>query len=449
MWRKPAPPQGPGKSRLQDRQRGARGAITGKETSTACSTAAGAAKVIQECLRSSDIEAAEAHLVNQAKDFRGASCKKAFYHSVISACARAGSAEAAVVCARRMARAGLRPDADTVNSLLQASVKVGDVDLATQVWRVMAESGIGPNAVTYNTMFSACAQASDAQMAETWLEKMRAEGFAPCAASFSTLMAAFAGAGQADKAEFWFERMREAHIKPDRTILNSMVAVSLSAALPDRAEYWLLQMMEAGLKPAKQLFNSVIQAWCKQGNTERALHWFGEMETCSKPDRGTFKSLICANILAGDIQGAVAWMNVMQSRGLNLTTSMHNDVLHNGFGRRNDYEGAMWWCSKMVDSGIRPNNNTRSRLVSICERSGTNCEVVESMLGQWIEAGDNDATDDEIEGKNFDASEFPNHDFGDGTVASGSMLQGPPGLPLPGTQATQTMYLVNIAGRFQ
>jgi len=389
------------RSRLQAMAKRRRHGVTGTpakvpnpDSKDMANTAVICAKVILEHLLVGDIASADQYLDEKVNGFRGTSCK-AFYHSIINACARAGSADAAVWCAVRMVRIGLRPNVVTFNSLLDASAKAGDLKLATFVWRVMSDYGTKPNEITFNTMINACAQARDGPMAEVWLEEMQKHGLKPCAVSFSTLMAAFAKTGNTDKAEIWFERMREAKIEPDRIIFNSMVDVSTRAGCPERAEHWLLRMMKAGINPEKKVLNSMIQAWGKRGNLERAEYWFNHMDMVSKTDKVAFASLIHACIKAGNINRAESWLTTMSVRGITPTTSMYNDVLHHAFEVHNDFDGAMLWYSKMIADGIKPNTGTYNRLSNICDRTGKRCPILDSMGNMAAdEDADEDGTDD-------------------------------------------------------
>mmetsp|Transcript_117908 Transcript_117908/g.328466 ORF Transcript_117908/g.328466 Transcript_117908/m.328466 type:complete len:328 (-) Transcript_117908:190-1173(-) len=226
------------------------------------------AKVVVQYLFEGNIEAAEAYLDVMVKEFKRTSCK-AFYHSLIHSCAKFGSPSAALWCALRMMRVGLKPNIVTFNALLDACAKTGDTDLATSLWDLMLEMGLEPNAITYNTMINACAKAYDTELAEWWMEKMHAAGIAPCTVSFSTVIAVFAKIGKFEKAEAWFVRMKEAGVKPDRVIYNLMINACAKAGHPLKADYWLTQMQESGIMPDEKTYNSLLHACAKYGaNTD-------------------------------------------------------------------------------------------------------------------------------------------------------------------------------------
>jgi len=173
------------------------------ETSSLPDHVDGRLKLIVKCLLSGDVDSAEMWLDIMARECKDTS-NKAFYHSIIHNCAKAGNPNAAGWCAMRMVRIGLHPNKVTFNSVIDACAKSGDIALASKWWTQMTQLGLKPNGITYNTMINACSQARDAARAEWWMQRMIDDGIHPCIVSYSTVIDAFAKIGKIEKAEAWF-----------------------------------------------------------------------------------------------------------------------------------------------------------------------------------------------------------------------------------------------------
>mmetsp|Transcript_15355 Transcript_15355/g.43949 ORF Transcript_15355/g.43949 Transcript_15355/m.43949 type:complete len:405 (-) Transcript_15355:17-1231(-) len=274
------------------------------------------AKAIVQHVAAKDYERAEACADAMAKVCKQSSCK-AIHHSLIHACSKLSSPEAALWCALRMVRIGLKPNTVTFNALLDASAKSGDIAMATRLWDLMVDLKVSPNAITYNTMMNACAKANDVRRAEWWLERMHQDGVEMCAVSFHTVIAAYTKLSDFERAESWFGKMQQAGVKADRVIYNSMICARAKAGHAEQTEYWAAEMERNGLVPDEKAYNTVVSLWARSGSSKRALHWLRKMEsqgyTASKQ---TLAAVVESWVKMGDAANAKHWIDIMVARGM-------------------------------------------------------------------------------------------------------------------------------------
>lgn len=341
--------------------------------------------MIVKYLLAEDVESAERWLDIMARECKGTS-NKAFYHSLIHACARAGNPNAAGWCAVRMVRVGLQPNKVTFNSVIDACAKVGDIDLASKWWEQMMQIGLKPNGITYNTMINACAQAKDAAHAEWWMQQMLKDSITPCTVSFSTVIDAFAKTGKVEKAEAWFHQMNEAGVQADAVIYNSLINACAKAGSPSKAESWLYQMQLNSLEPDEKTYNSLINACAKAGVTDRAEHWFKMMEMAGcKVDKITFGSVIHASAKVGNVARAEYWMDEMRRRGVVPNLVCFNTVLH-ACAHNGDYMRASKWFQEILSSNNRPNKITYNSMIDAYAKAG-DVKSAEMWLQQMVAKG--------------------------------------------------------------
>mmetsp|Transcript_101580 Transcript_101580/g.256023 ORF Transcript_101580/g.256023 Transcript_101580/m.256023 type:complete len:602 (+) Transcript_101580:79-1884(+) len=306
---------------------------------------------------------------------------KAFFHSLIHSCAKAGNARAASACTERMLATGIQPTTVTINSVIDACAKAGNLSLATRWWDWTIKQGLEPNGITYNTMINACAQARDATKAEWWIQKMVDDGRSPCIVSFSTVIDAFAKTGSLSKAEAWFQRMQDFGVGVDAVIYNSLINACAKAGKPCKAEHYLQKMSGAGLKPDEKSYNGVINACAKGGAVERAESWFHHMQANScKIDTITFGSVMHASARVGNVERVEHWIEEMQRHGLRPNLVCFNTILH-ACAHGGAYKKALLWFERMVEARIEPNKLSYNNMINASAKAGDFASAE-----QWLQA---------------------------------------------------------------
>mmetsp|Transcript_93126 Transcript_93126/g.290313 ORF Transcript_93126/g.290313 Transcript_93126/m.290313 type:complete len:408 (+) Transcript_93126:81-1304(+) len=273
------------------------------------------AELLVQYIAEGKLEEAETHVDGLVKTSKK-SCK-ALHHTLIHACSKLNSSGAALWCALRMVRIGLKPNTVTFNALLDCAAKTCDVALATRLWDLMQDLNVSPNSITYNTMMNVCAKAKNARLAEWWLERMCADGMPACAVSFHIVIAAYANVGQFEKAESWFKKMQQAGVKPDAVIYNSMIGAGTKARNLPYVERWVSEMERAGMVPAQKAYCTVVSAWLKNGNPERAALWVERMERQGfVAGKDMMTELVDALVSGGSTPKAKRWINDMVTKGM-------------------------------------------------------------------------------------------------------------------------------------
>eukprot|EP00420_Gonyaulax_spinifera_P035465 CAMPEP_0197888924 /NCGR_PEP_ID=MMETSP1439-20131203/22611_1 /TAXON_ID=66791 /ORGANISM="Gonyaulax spinifera, Strain CCMP409" /LENGTH=574 /DNA_ID=CAMNT_0043508857 /DNA_START=50 /DNA_END=1772 /DNA_ORIENTATION=+ len=312
---------------------------------------------------------AELYLANEVQEYKGSSCK-AFYHSIIHACAKLEATSAAVWCATQMVGAGFKPNTVTFNALFDACAKTADINLATGLWRLMAEVRLEPNAITYNTMINVCAKAGAGELAETWIRRMVESGHTPCMVSFSTVIAAFGNTGNMEKAEEWFMEMQMASIKPDKVIYSALIKACAQAGCPSRAEHWFRQMLCSNVRPDQKIYSTVIRTCAKDGTADMAEHWLKHMEAHGcRVDKNSVMAVIHARSKEGNVTQAEYWINRMQSLDMSPSVVSYNAVL-NVFVRAGNEIGARLWLNKMRRAWVKPDLVTHTCLIALSMKIG-------------------------------------------------------------------------------
>lgn len=218
-------------------------------------------------------------LAEQILSERLGKISKVAYHSMIHHCGKMGNLDAAVWCATRMRKSGLKPNIVTFNSLVTACAKVGNLKLGTEWFNLMTDSGLKPNKITYNIMINAAVKARDTAAGEEWMQRMIDDGFEPCTLTYGSIINGFSVNGDVKKAEMWFVKMTAAGVKPDRVLYNSLLNACIKAKNPQKAEYWLQQMRADNISTDEKSYNNIIHAYAKKGCWDKAEQWLQQMRS--------------------------------------------------------------------------------------------------------------------------------------------------------------------------
>lgn len=179
---------------------------------------------------------------------------------------------------------------------------------------------------------------------EKLLEKMKSAGIAPGRGTYVALLGALGKGSQTNKAEELVSTLEETGPKPDITILNGLLDAYGQAGEFDKMDNFLEQLKNGPHKPDKTSFEIVIDFHGELGNEGVVEELFKEM-------------------VQWDLKPTVkVWNGMMKVHAKKQMLRRCLNIL-----------------KKMKDSGIGPNQHTKTLLMKAC-RSEAQKEEVQRLL---------------------------------------------------------------------
>jgi len=277
------------------------------------------------------------------------------YNAAMRACAEGHDLISAFRLLSELQDEGLKPTVVTFGTLMTACERVGSVEAAGKVFQLMKESGgasnadnsneiqnaeykpITPNEIIYGAAISTCRKAAQPDRAVLLLRKMIKSGLAPNTATFNTvLMAQTEFTSKLSKKDIHerldvaiavYKLLNSDHshkdTKPNRQTYNIIVQALASNGRPLDAEYFLNKMRSNGYTPDVDLFTSTVTAYERNKEPMKALSLMESM----RRDGYDFYDIKVVNEA---FKKAIRLADVVQ-RGLKKTTGDNDAYLSSTF----------------------------------------------------------------------------------------------------------------------
>ncbi|KAH7426925.1 hypothetical protein KP509_10G022300 [Ceratopteris richardii] len=266
--------------------------------------------------------------------------------ALISAYARHGHNEEALVCFERMKHEGLFPDAVTYACTLRACGNMRMIDLGEQIHDEITRQGlVGNDAVLATALVDMYAKCGALTKAEHVLDGLPSRGLT----TWNALIKGYAEQGQGAKALDAFERMRCEGFSPSEATFTIVLKVCAAMKAMKRGQQihqevikhgWITRDVMLGtalvdmyakggdIKKAHQLvvdlptrdaicWSALIAGYTQQGQCEQALTCFEEMQSEGlSPNAVTFTCVLNACGYIGDVQKGEQIHDEITRRGL-------------------------------------------------------------------------------------------------------------------------------------
>ena len=228
-----------------------------------------------------------------------------------------------------MLRRGVRPDAQTHNSLINAFVKAGELGKALQIVSSMGQRGVKPTLITYNTLLDGCARAGNLTLARQTLVDMRRAGLQPSERTYAIMIHLCARRGRVDAAFEWVRQMEERQITPNAVTYTALINCCGKAGQLERAFSLLAEMQSrSDTKPNVVTYTSLIDACAKARQPRRAVAVFRQMiEAGVAPNDITCHALFSGCLQQGEVLLAREVLQYMTSVGLRPTAHSFTALL--------------------------------------------------------------------------------------------------------------------------
>jgi pentatricopeptide repeat protein len=177
-----------------------------------------------------------------------------------------------------MAKAGVKPNAVTYNTLADGLVKKGDMARAQDVVERMAKAGVQPDDVTYNTLAAGWVKKGDMARAQDVLERMAKASVQPDVVTWTTLADGWVKKGDMARAQDVVERMAKAGVQPDEVTYCTLIFGFLRAHDASAAEAAFDTMVRLALPLTSRPFNYFVHYFSQRAHQPAtALAWFCRM----------------------------------------------------------------------------------------------------------------------------------------------------------------------------
>uniref|UniRef100_A0A7S4RPL2 PROP1-like PPR domain-containing protein n=1 Tax=Ditylum brightwellii TaxID=49249 RepID=A0A7S4RPL2_9STRA len=237
------------------------------------------------------------------------------YNAAIRACAEGQDLIGAFELVDELIACGLKPTIVTYGSLMTACERVGSVEAASNVFKRMRtqndeeeEEEMQPNEIIYGAAISCCRKARQPDRAFLLLRRMIKDGLFPNAATFNTVILAhtegkkpnldqailiyrlmksqkLAAASSSGSTSFppssfstEFNTTTPIFCKPNRQTYNILIQSLSSNRRPEEAELFLRKMrLEDGFVPDVDLYTVTVTAYERNGQPMKALRLMESM----------------------------------------------------------------------------------------------------------------------------------------------------------------------------
>mmetsp|Transcript_1966 Transcript_1966/g.7483 ORF Transcript_1966/g.7483 Transcript_1966/m.7483 type:complete len:337 (+) Transcript_1966:1036-2046(+) len=149
------------------------------------------------------------------------------------------------------------------------------------------------------------------------------------------------------------------------------------------------KMLAAGVEPDAITYNSVIHANSVSGNVEGAERWLEEMRRRGlETSVATFTAVIDACAKSGDVPRAERWMGRMLEQNVKPNVVTFSAMI-DACAKAGNVPRAEHWLERMTEQGIKPNAHSFCTLINACAKAaGPNgAESAERWLDRSEEAG--------------------------------------------------------------
>ncbi|GAB2272407.1 hypothetical protein Dimus_007232 [Dionaea muscipula] len=274
---------------------------------------------------------------------------------------------------KKMQNLGVIPDMASYNILLKSCCLAGRVDLAQDIYKdvqlLESTGALKLDLFTYSTIVKIFADAKLWQMALKIKEDMLSAGVTPNMVTWSSLINACANAGVFYQATQLFEEMLLAGCEPNTQCFNTLLNAYVEASLYDQAFRLFHAWKSNGSKASS---GDVLLGVAHIGedhvtsmpyNSSASLHLTFTKSIPFRPTTSTYNILMKA--CGRDYYRARALMDDMKIFGLS-PNHISWSTLINICGEAGDVEGALQFLNSMRDNGIIPDVVAYTTAIKVC-----------------------------------------------------------------------------------
>ncbi|KAA3472050.1 pentatricopeptide repeat-containing protein [Gossypium australe] len=270
----------------------------------------------------------------------------------------------------RMLRANIVPDNLSFPFLVRACAQLEGVDMGIQAHGQIVKHGFENDVYVQNSLVYMYSMCGDIKAANEVFSRM----LSPNVVSWTSIIAGFNKIGDVEMARELFDKMPERNLVTWSTMINGYAknncfekAVELFQVLKDK-----------GIKANETVMVSVISSYAHLGAIElgeKAHDYVVKNNLSLNVILGT--ALVDMYARCGSIEKAIKVFDQMPERDVLSWTALIAGLAMHGYA-----EKAIWFFSKMVNSGLKPRDITFTSLLSACSHGGLiekGLELFESM----------------------------------------------------------------------
>ncbi|KAJ3277633.1 hypothetical protein HK104_003122, partial [Borealophlyctis nickersoniae] len=305
---------------------------------------------------------------------------------------------------RCMLQDGVRPDVATYSELIVACVNSGDMAMLRAVFRDMIQRDIQPNYYSYTIIMRGLGKLGKTDKVLETFELMHSQGIKPSLMTYTTLVWALGKRNDADGAQKYFDAMVNAGIEPNEWAWGALLdaygrsgnlaaAQSIMDIIRTRRKEgaWSRPKGTTGTKPqsprrrspgastsvgpprkrskprAEIAYNFMISAYGRAGEWRGAEAIVEEMlNTGVQPSLYTYQRLAHVYNKTGKPEKIEALLNSMRAAGMKPDRTVHLLMVSCVGFKKMGADIAVRWFHRMLDEGVKPDQQGYSILVSAC-----------------------------------------------------------------------------------
>ncbi|CAN4119740.1 unnamed protein product [Withania somnifera] len=280
------------------------------------------------------------------------------WNSLINGYVRSGRPSEALMVFEKMKMDSVEPDEVTVIGMVGACAQLENLELGRKLHSYIMDKYLYFSIPLCNALMDMYMKNGSLNEAKALFDRMDER----TVVSWTTMISGFAKFGHLDEARRLFNEM------PEKAIVqwNALIGGCVQAKRSKEALVLFHEMQTMNIKPDKVTMVSCLSACAQLGSLDIGIwihHYIKKHKLCLTVSLGT--ALVDMYAKCGNIEKMLQVFHEMPVRNPLTWTAAIGALAHHGNGH-----GALSYFSKMVDSGLRPDDVTFLGVLSACCHGG-------------------------------------------------------------------------------
>ncbi|KQK12719.1 pentatricopeptide repeat-containing protein At1g63080, mitochondrial [Brachypodium distachyon] len=262
-------------------------------------------------------------------------------------------------------KAGVLPDADTLNWLIEALCGAGRLDLALIQFDRMSKKRCTPNSHTFKILITALCSHGRADESVELFEKMLQLRCIPDISFYFQVLPVFCKFNKPKEASKLHQMMKQNGLQLDLHLYSALIRCLCENRLLDAAVTTFKEMTASGHTPMANTYVNVVDCYCTFAQFHKAVSFLEENDVA---ETEPYNVLLRAFGKAARLRDSVSYLEEFQKRGL-VDCQSWNTVITQ-FCNEGNIRRASELIGRMVLSSFTADESTYSSVVSCYCRLG-------------------------------------------------------------------------------
>ena len=282
---------------------------------------------------------------------------------------------------------GVRLDAVSYCILMACSARAGEGEVTVAYMReAYLERGLTLSPGALNGVLCSLAHHGLAPAALTVLELMGAHGLAAGEVAYHATIGACCRAAAYPELLTVFKSMREAGLRPDEVAFSMAIKACEHSSGGWRLAVRILRDAERCGMATTSLYFRALTLLAHSGKASVAAELFEECQGLRQPCQGCCDALVTAHYRAGDVSGAVEWVQRLQAASLPLGPVAYTSAI-TACRSLGDWRGALGlYEGRSPEAKVAESAPLFNSLISVLGSGAAPSELVERVLRDMEES---------------------------------------------------------------